>query len=252
MKPPAKTPCVKCGAFNVILAIAAIDFGHAVVVMNFRPKPSLFNRAQTSTPWAELKRPLKKFMLKFSLLVFLSLTCLHLSIAAPAEVKRCVFSIEVIRDGGGMYPKRYTAVGDGIFLYEHADGRISGERYQRLEPNDGARRVPEREIFGAGPEFTRRIRDLFKKSALRERDFQAAVIAAQQPRSDGKIFMVTGAKTERVFADLEGTQFDFSTPGIGWLLKNLADDNAKLRALKSLLDGVAFEYGRSRIFIEPY
>jgi hypothetical protein len=193
-------------------------------------------------------------MLKHPLLVFLSLTCLNLCIAAPAEVKRCVFSIEVIRDGGGLWPTGYTAVGDGIFLYEHADGQITAERYQRLDIQSGAPRVPEREVFADGKAFTQRVRDLFKKSAIRELDnpaFYAAELAARQAMPvPGKILVITGAATVRVYGDLEGTRFTFSYAGLGSCLEFYADYNEKLKALKALLDGIAYEYGRARIFLD--
>lgn len=189
-------------------------------------------------------------MLKNSLLAFLSLACLKLCFAAPQAEKRCVFSIEVIRDGGGMADFGYTGVGDGIFLYEHADGQITGERYQRLEPYGTIRRMPEREVFGGGPEFTRRVRELFKKAAIKEVDFHAAVEAAKGALPPGKSYVQTGAKAVSVFADLEGTRFRFSYTGVGWHLKVYAEYDTKLGELKSLLDGVAYEYGRARIFID--
>jgi hypothetical protein len=199
-------------------------------------------------------------MTRPSLLLFLSITCIGLCRAAPAETKRCIFSIEVTRDGGGMNDFGYTAVGDGIFLYEHADGGISGERYQRLDPNGAFRRMPEREIFGDGPEFTRRIRDLFKKSAIGELDFRAEAVAAseayaRQVVAEGKVFpaitIFTGSKTIKIFADLEGTRFTINNrgPELNHLLKSIGDYNEKLKGLKALLDGIAYEYGRARIFL---
>lgn len=189
-------------------------------------------------------------MLKHSLLVFLSLTCLKLCFAAPAEVKRCVFSIEIIRDGGGMWPTGYTAVGDGVFLFEHADGRITGERYEQWNASTGLPRELQKEVFARGNEFTRRVRELFKKCAIRELDFNAAVAAAQRAMPEEKMFVNMGAKTVKVFAGLEGTRFSFSANGLGWHLEIYGTYSAKLRELKSLLDGVAYEYGRSRIFID--
>lgn len=192
-------------------------------------------------------------MLKRSLLALLSITCFSWCFAAPAEVKRCVFSIEVIRDGGGLRAADYTAVGDGIFLFEDADGRITGERHQRWDQADGLvfRCNPEKEVFGGGAEFTARVRALFKKSAIQEMDFPAAAQAAQeQAMRQGRNFVQTGEKTVAVFADLEGTRFRFSAAGLGWHLRSYAEYHAKLTALKALLDGIAYEYGRSRISID--
>lgn len=196
-------------------------------------------------------------MLKTLFLALLSITCLNRCSAANAETKRCVFSIEVIRDGRGLKPQGYTAIGDGIFLYEHPDGQITGERYQQWDIQSGAPRDPQREIFGSGKAFSQTVRDLFKKSAVGEVDFQAEMLAAEQAAtqhaiSTGKVLPVTvsSGRTVRIYADLEGTRFTFSVGGLSAVLRLGVDHNEKLKALKALLDGIAYEYGRSRVFID--
>ncbi len=191
-------------------------------------------------------------MLKHTIFLFLAVTCFQLCTAAPGDAKRCVFSIEVIRDGAGFKPLGYKVVGDGIFLYEHSDGQITAERYQQWDIQGGAPREPQREVFAGGKAFTQRVRDLFKKSAIRELDFpavHAAVLAAQQAMPEGGI-LITNGPSVRIYADLEGTRFTFSYEGLGSSLRFYADYNEKLRALKTLLDGVAYEYGRARIFLD--
>lgn len=58
-----------------------------------------------------------------------------------------------------------------------------------------------------------------------------------------------GFPTVKVHADFEGTQFTIQHAGLGTVLDFYAPLDPELQRLKELLDTVAYEYGRRRIFL---
>ena len=189
-------------------------------------------------------------MRKILLLLALVIVAAAPPSSAATENRRCVFSIVIVHDGGGASRPGDTRVGDGLFLYEYAGGWITGERREAWHGLFGPAQEPVTDLFGGGPEFTAAIRAIFRQSQLHGIDFGAAVAAArQQAAVDGKIMALVGPRTVEVSADLEGTHFSLTAEGLGAELDFFSPYSPELRRLKSLLDAIALEYGRHRVFL---
>lgn len=158
--------------------------------------------------------------------------------ARQATGDRCIFSVQTIRDSGGLRELGSTQVGDGIFIYEGAGGSIRCER----------QKDHLRELIGSGPEFTAKIRDAFKRANLPELDFNEAIaetIAKQRTQEQGTtpaISVTMGARLYRVYADYEGTSFTFDCEHLGADLRECAKTNPKLERLQALLDALEISF----------
>ncbi len=89
-----------------------------------------------------------------SLLVILTWVCLTEMLvvtATAAEQKRCVFGIEIVADGGGArLSVDDTHVGEGIFIYEHADGSLTVEQRNRSHEASASRELKHLDLGGGG------------------------------------------------------------------------------------------------------
>jgi hypothetical protein len=71
--------------------------------------------------------------------------------ATAAEQKRCVFGIEIVADGGGArLSVDDTHVGEGIFIYEHADGSLTVEQRNRSHEASASRELKHLDLGGGG------------------------------------------------------------------------------------------------------
>lgn len=189
-------------------------------------------------------------MSKILLLFTLALLAGSQLCSAATENRKCVFSIVITQNGGGASRPGDSRIGDGLFLYEYEGGWITGERREAWHGMFGPVQEPVTDLFGGGPEFTGRIREIFRKSQIHGIDFAAAVAAARQrAAADGKIHWLDGPTTVEVFADLEGTHLSLTAVGLGAELDFFSPYNPELQQLKALLDAMAMEYGRHRIFL---
>jgi hypothetical protein len=169
---------------------------------------------------------------------------------AAGDRKQCVFLIEIVKDGGGMSRPGDTRVGDRVCIYEHEGGWLTGKRHEAWHGLIGPPREAQDDLFGGGAEFTARIRSLFREAAIHNFDYgQAIEDARKKGWAEKKILALVGPTTVSVFADLEGTRFSFTAEGLGASLEFYAPYSAELQKLKLLLDGIAYEYGRHRIFL---
>ena len=189
--------------------------------------------------------------MKLLLFCLVALTSAQLCSAASEVTRRCVFSIEIVADGGGLHRIGDTSVGDKVVIYEYEDGWIIGERHEAWHGIAEPQRGPDDDRFGSGPQFTDDIRLVFKKAKLGSFNFDKALALARQKESQAKgpILVLVGPQTVKVFADFEGTHFSFTCAGLGATLDHLAQFSPEFQKLKSLLDSIAFEYGRHRIFL---
>ena len=184
--------------------------------------------------------------------ILLAVLGTQLRSSATEDHKRCVFRIEIVKDGGGMSRPGDTRVGDRVCIYEHDGGWLTGERHEGWHGIIGPPREARDDSFGGGAEFTARIRKLFKEAAIHDFDYDQAIQDARkivwaETKSGG--LALIGPHAVRVVADLEGTKFSFTAEGLGGSVEFYAPYSLELQKLKLLLDGIAYEYGRYSIFL---
>lgn len=186
-------------------------------------------------------------MTKVYVAALLALLAVGAARAAPPDEKKCVFSIEVVAETlNGLHRPGDTAVGDSLFIYEHAGGWLTAERHEAWH-GLGAPQPANDELWGGGKEFTARIREAFKAARLAHFDFDRQLSIAKRVSGEG--FVMIGSRTVRVRADLEGTTFAFQCDGLGFMLDLFSHADPELGRLKALLDQVSLEYGRHRLFL---
>jgi hypothetical protein len=168
---------------------------------------------------------------------------------AFAEDRKCVFSIEVVSDGGGLRFPEDTAVGNRIFIFEYPSGELVAERYEIGHGVDSPK-LPSNEVWGKGEEFTSRIRDAFKKAHLRDADLQGTQLTARQDLANPGTPVVIGARKVKVHADLEGTTFTIEGGMLGSRLEYYSRSSPVLIRLQTLMDVIAFESGRTKFFLD--
>jgi hypothetical protein len=181
-------------------------------------------------------------------LIFITALVLALPRVAFADARECVFSIEVVTDGGGLHRPGDTSVGDGIFIYEVPGGDLVAERREGWH-GLGSPQSPNDESWGAGKEFTSRIREAFRRAHLRDSDFRGTPLTGRQDLRTG-VPLVIGARHIKVHADLEGTSFTLECEAFGSRLDFYSRSDPELAKLKTLLDQIAFEYGKTKLLLD--
>ena len=178
-------------------------------------------------------------------LVFLVALCLGLPRAVAVDEKKCVFSIEVVADGGGLHRPGDTAIGDFIRIYEQADGGLYAERYESWHGLDSPR-PPTDEFWGAGKEFTARVREAFRTAHLNNSELGKALAESKDLSVTG--IVVVGSRTVEIHADLEGTSFSIRSDAVR-SLDYYTPKNPVLLRFKVLLEQIASEYGRTKLLL---
>jgi hypothetical protein len=187
-------------------------------------------------------------MIKIALLLLIAgLTAI--SFGGPlSDQRKCVFSIEIVADAtNGAFIPGETHIGDSISIYQYDSGLITAERHLAWH-RPGSQEPTENELWAGGKEFATRIRAAFNRAHLSDLDFEQDLLRAKGLSKEWHGFL--GFPTVKVHADFEGTQFTIQHEGLGTILDVYAPLDPELQRLKGLLDAIAYEYGRRRIFLQ--
>jgi hypothetical protein len=167
------------------------------------------------------------------------------SLKCAEQPERCLFSIEIITDGGGLQRAGGSSVGDKISLCEWKGGWITAERHIQWH-GECANKNPDDLRFGSGPEFTSEIRGLLKAADLGRLDFHAELAKAKKVAGDN--FMLIGGVRVRVNVDDGTNHFSFIAEGLSPLLDRYSTYSPRLNGLKVLVDRLELEYGRRLMY----
>jgi hypothetical protein len=168
-----------------------------------------------------MKKPIS---LIFFVLAFTSLT------AAGSHIKRRIFSEQIVSDGTGARMPNDTSIGNGLFLYEIDNGLIVGEYHSGKSI----------EVIGSGPEYSIKVRRAFAAASLSNFNFEQVLSEVKKVKgseNSAHIYSArTGSAVHRIFANFEGTSFDFECEHIGTDLREYSKSNANLERLQALFD----------------